>query len=162
MAQSGRYSTGLYKEYWYETVAVAVGGRGVGLAGGRVAVGVAGRLVGVGGIRVCVGVNVATRVGVSVGRGVAVGDGWTSTVGVAAHVAVTDGLGVLVGVGVTVAGGATKDSRGQVQLIVAIVMAIATTRTANLTLVWPTIVSLTVRWLPFDPTPTCQPCFLSS
>jgi hypothetical protein len=74
---------------------------------------------------------------------------------VAVHVDVADGLGVLVGVGVTVAGGATRESRGQVQLIVAIVITMAMTRTADLTLVWLTVLSLTVWSLPFDPTPTC-------
>jgi len=160
-AQSGRYSTGAKREYWYETVAVAVGGRGVGVAGGRVAVAVAGRLVGAGGIGVCVAVDVATRVGVSVGSGVAVGDGSTSTVGVAVHVAVADGLGVLVGVGVTVGVRATKESRGQVQLMVANMVAVMMPKTASLTLVRSTSAWPAVRLLPFDGMSTNLPCILS-
>ncbi len=142
-------------------MAVAVGGRGVGLAGGRVAVAVAGRLVGVGGIGLSVGVDVATRVGVSVGGGAAVGDGSTSTVGVAVHVAVTDGLGVLVGVGVAVARGATRESSGHAQLVVVTVMATAMARAASRTLVRLMGVSLTGRWSSFDSAPAYPSRFLS-
>jgi hypothetical protein len=115
-----------------------------------VAVAVAGRLVGVGGIGLSVGVNVAIRVGVSVGRGVAVGDGSTSTVGVAVHVGVTEGLGVLVGVAVTVGAGATKESRGHVQLSVANTVAAIVPNMAILALMGPTRARPGVGRLPLD------------
>jgi hypothetical protein len=101
-------------------VGVAVGGCGVGVGGRRVGVAVAGRLVGVGGTCVCARVGVSTGVGVSGVTSVAVGDGSVSGVKVAVQVAVADGLGVLVGVGVTVGERATRESRGQVQLMVVI------------------------------------------
>jgi hypothetical protein len=104
-------------------VEVAVGGRVVGVAGGRVAVAVGARLVGVGGIGgagVQAGVSVGAMVGVSVGTTVATAVAVCSGVGLQVGVGVTDGLGVLVGVGVTAGGPTTEESRGQVQLMVII------------------------------------------
>jgi hypothetical protein len=99
-------------------VDVAVGGRGVGLAGRRVGVDVGGRRVAVGGTRVHVGVAVAARVGVSLGAGKGVGVEVCSGVGVAVSVGIAEGRGVLVGVGVTVGEGAKREISGQVQLMV--------------------------------------------
>jgi len=113
------------KEYWYAGVGVAAGGRGVGVAGRRVGVGVAGRRVGVGGTGVSVGVSVTAGVGVSVGVSVAAG------VGVSVGVGVNDGLGVLVGVGVTVGAAAIKDSKGQLQLMVATIATTTIPRTST-------------------------------
>lgn len=114
---------------------VAVGERGVGVAGRLVGVVVAGRLVGVGGKGVNDGVGVAARAGVSVGVSVPVGDGSVSNVGVALMVAEAGGLGVLVGVGVTAGGRATEESRGQVQLMVINAATIAGTTTFLVSLV---------------------------
>ncbi len=108
---------------------MAVGGRGVAVAGRRVGVAVGGRRVAVGGTGVYVGVSVITGVGVSAGVSVAEGVGVSVGVGVSAKVGVKDGLGVLVGVGVTVGDGAMRDSRGQVQLTVIIIAANIIART---------------------------------
>ena len=115
MAQSGRYSTGLYREYWWETVEVAVGGRVVGVAGRRVAVAVGTRLVGEGGTGVRVGVSATATVGVSMGTVFAVAVAECSGVGLQGSVGVAEGLGVLVGVGVAEGEGAIIESSGQVQ-----------------------------------------------
>ena len=126
-------------------VGVAVGGRGVAVGGRRVGVAVAGRLVGVGGTCVCVAVGVSTGVGESGGTSVAVGDGSVSGVKVAVQVAVADGLGVLVGVGVTVGERATRESRGQVQLMVVITVMNNMPRAASLPLISCTLLFLPVR-----------------
>jgi len=118
-AQSGKYSTGWNREYWWETVAVGVGGAGVGEAGRRVAVAVGARLVGVGGsggTGVQAGVSAGATVGLSVGTTVAVAV--FSGVGLHGSVGVAEGLGVLVGVGVTEEEGARMDRSGQVQPMV--------------------------------------------
>jgi hypothetical protein len=109
---------------------VAVGDRGVGVAGRRVGVAVGGRRVGVGGTGVKVGVSVTAGVGISVGVSVAVGAGVSTGVEVLVGVDVKKGFGVLVGVSVTVGAEATRDTRGQLQLKVAIIAVTTIPRTA--------------------------------
>jgi len=90
-------------------------------------------------------VGVSTGVGESGATSVAVGDGSVSGVKVAVQVAVADGLGVLVGVGVTVGERATRESRGQVQLMVVIIATNSMPRVASLPLISCTLLFLPVR-----------------
>ena len=127
---------------------MAVGGAGVGDAGRRVAVAVGARLVGVGGIGgtgVQAGVSVGATVGVSVGTTVTVAVAVCSGVGLHGSVGVAEGLGVLVGVGVTVGERATRESRGQVQLMVVIIATNSMPRVASLPLISCTLLFMPVR-----------------
>jgi hypothetical protein len=82
----------------------------------RVGVAVGGRGVAVAGTRVSVGVSVGERVAVSVGLVVAVGIGVRSDVGV--KLGLEEGPTVLVGVAVALGGDDTRGIRGQLQATV--------------------------------------------
>jgi hypothetical protein len=94
-------------------VGVAVGGRGVTVAG----------------TGVCVGVSAGLTVAASVGLIVAVGSGVSSGVAVGERVGQGEGSTVLVGVGVAFGGDDTRGNSGQLQATVIIA---ATAAMANL------------------------------
>ena len=80
------------------------------------------------------------------GTSVSVGDGSISGVKVAVQVAVAEGLGVLVGVGVTVGERFTRESKGQVQLMVVINATNHMPSIASLPLISVDLFFLPVRW----------------